>query len=59
MITSDLIVRLLKKAMSYSGCRKFIIDGFPNSVEDILGFEKHINGKEIDFFGYIHIQISK
>lgn len=34
-LTSELKVRLIKKAIASVGIRKFIIDGFPDNVEDI------------------------
>lgn len=37
---SDLIVRLVKKAIASCGVRRFLIDGFPNSVEDVYEFDK-------------------
>lgn len=56
---SDLIVRLVKKAIASCGVRRFLIDGFPNSVDDVLKFDKELSEKEIDFYGYLHIEISE
>jgi hypothetical protein len=33
---SDLIVRLVKKAIASCGVRRFLIDGFPNSPQDLV-----------------------
>lgn len=33
---SDLIVRLVKKAIASCGIRRFLIDGFPNSIQDVI-----------------------
>ncbi len=56
---SDLIVRLVKKAIASCGVRRFLIDGFPNSVQDVTEFDRELTSKEIDFYGYLHIEISE
>ena len=39
-LPSDLVVRLVKKAIASCGVRRFLIDGFPSTVEDIQEFKK-------------------
>uniref|UniRef100_A0ACD5VQB6 Uncharacterized protein n=1 Tax=Avena sativa TaxID=4498 RepID=A0ACD5VQB6_AVESA len=43
LVSSDIIVRLLLKAMLASGNDKFLIDGFPRNEENREAYEKIIN----------------
>lgn len=56
-LPSDLIVRLVKKAIASCGVRRFIIDGFPSCVEDIDEFQRELTSREIDFYGFMYIKI--
>ena len=42
LVSDDLVLNLLKNAMSESGSNKFLIDGYPRKLEQAWAFEKKI-----------------
>ena len=60
LVSSEMLVELLKKAMKDRGWEKakFLIDGFPRNVENILEWEKQI-GKEAYIRFVLHFDVSK
>ena len=58
MVKSDLIVRLLKKAIALNGLRRYLIDGFPRNKENMEAFERII-GHEVEIRNLIYFECSE
>lgn len=58
LVKSDLIVRLLKKAIALNGLRRYLIDGFPRNKENMEAFERII-GHEVDIRNLIYFECSE
>jgi adenylate kinase family enzyme len=58
LVHSDLIVRLLKKAIALNGTRRYLIDGFPRNKENMDSFHR-IVGNEVDVRSLIYFECSE
>lgn len=52
-----MIIALLIKYISQNGDRKYLIDGFPRNINDILVFEKMFKKNYIQFKCFINIDM--
>eukprot|EP00919_Chromeraceae_sp_WS-2016_P058765 GHVR01139697.1.p1 GENE.GHVR01139697.1~~GHVR01139697.1.p1 ORF type:complete len:101 (-),score=8.27 GHVR01139697.1:1465-1767(-) len=53
--TSELVIRLIKRALASCGPRRFLIDGFPRNINDIHQFDQVFAAEDLDFKQLIHI----